>query len=181
MLALQLQAAVARLRQGTGEPRSSSGECTSGESQSEKNAAAFHDGSPKQDSGSQEEDELPAIVATEKATPTEPVPPAKKEHEKAAAVAEEGEQPGEKAKAGGKGDRPKLPRPEGVCKCPRCGGEDTKFCYYNNYNIKQPRYFCKVTPPPPRENACHQLTCSYLLSPLCSPCYCTEFLLLLCV
>eukprot|EP00873_Tetraselmis_striata_P035345 jgi/Tetstr1/455609/TSEL_042421.t1 len=136
-------AAVARLRQGTGEPRSSSGECTSGESQSEKNAAAFHDGSPKQDSGSQEEDELPAIVATEKATPTEPVPPAKKEHEKAAAVAEEGEQPGEKAKAGGKGDRPKLPRPEGVCKCPRCGGEDTKFCYYNNYNIKQPRYFCK--------------------------------------
>jgi hypothetical protein len=23
---------------------------------------------------------------------------------------------------------------------------DTKFCYYNNYNVKQPRYFCKVRP-----------------------------------
>lgn len=28
--------------------------------------------------------------------------------------------------------------------CPRCESEDTKFCYYNNYNVKQPRYFCKV-------------------------------------
>lgn len=38
----------------------------------------------------------------------------------------------------------KLPRPEGVARCPRCDSEDTKFCYYNNYNVKQPRYFCKV-------------------------------------
>ena len=21
---------------------------------------------------------------------------------------------------------------------------DTKFCYYNNYNVNQPRYFCKA-------------------------------------
>jgi hypothetical protein len=42
------------------------------------------------------------------------------------------------------GKRPKLPRPVGISPCPRCNSEDTKFCYYNNYNIKQPRYFCKV-------------------------------------
>ncbi|XP_073147984.1 uncharacterized protein [Henckelia pumila] len=28
-------------------------------------------------------------------------------------------------------------------KCPRCGSTNTKFCYYNNYNKSQPRYFCK--------------------------------------
>ena len=28
--------------------------------------------------------------------------------------------------------------------CPRCCSQETKFCYYNNYNVKQPRYFCKV-------------------------------------
>ncbi|WOK99621.1 hypothetical protein Cni_G08333 [Canna indica] len=28
-------------------------------------------------------------------------------------------------------------------KCPRCESRDTKFCYYNNYNMSQPRHFCK--------------------------------------
>ncbi|XP_004488419.1 dof zinc finger protein DOF5.4 [Cicer arietinum] len=28
-------------------------------------------------------------------------------------------------------------------KCPRCDSFNTKFCYYNNYNLSQPRYFCK--------------------------------------
>ncbi|KAB1220935.1 Dof zinc finger protein DOF1.2 [Morella rubra] len=27
--------------------------------------------------------------------------------------------------------------------CPRCGSSNTKFCYYNNYSLSQPRYFCK--------------------------------------
>uniref|UniRef100_A0ACD5VT59 Uncharacterized protein n=1 Tax=Avena sativa TaxID=4498 RepID=A0ACD5VT59_AVESA len=27
--------------------------------------------------------------------------------------------------------------------CPRCNSTDTKFCYYNNYNLSQPRHFCK--------------------------------------
>lgn len=27
--------------------------------------------------------------------------------------------------------------------CPRCGCSNTKFCYYNNYSLTQPRYFCK--------------------------------------
>ncbi|KAL5731178.1 hypothetical protein ACHQM5_003933 [Ranunculus cassubicifolius] len=27
--------------------------------------------------------------------------------------------------------------------CPRCKSTDTKFCYFNNYNVNQPRHFCK--------------------------------------
>ncbi|KAL5064915.1 hypothetical protein RYX36_026652 [Vicia faba] len=27
--------------------------------------------------------------------------------------------------------------------CPRCDSVNTKFCYYNNYNLSQPRHFCK--------------------------------------
>ncbi|XP_003570468.1 dof zinc finger protein 4 [Brachypodium distachyon] len=30
-----------------------------------------------------------------------------------------------------------------VVKCPRCESTNTKFCYYNNYNLSQPRHFCK--------------------------------------
>ncbi|CAI0465375.1 unnamed protein product [Linum tenue] len=33
-------------------------------------------------------------------------------------------------------DAPSLP-------CPRCESTNTKFCYYNNYNLSQPRHFCK--------------------------------------
>ncbi|XWS18412.1 hypothetical protein CRYUN_Cryun32bG0041400 [Craigia yunnanensis] len=29
-------------------------------------------------------------------------------------------------------------------KCPRCESLSTKFCYYNNYSLSQPRYFCKT-------------------------------------
>ncbi|XP_057471359.1 dof zinc finger protein DOF5.6-like [Actinidia eriantha] len=29
-------------------------------------------------------------------------------------------------------------------KCPRCDSLNTKFCYYNNYSLTQPRYFCKA-------------------------------------
>lgn len=34
-------------------------------------------------------------------------------------------------------------KPDQVVPCPRCKSTDTKFCYYNNYNVKQPRHFCK--------------------------------------
>ncbi|CAN8247352.1 unnamed protein product [Cochlearia groenlandica] len=34
--------------------------------------------------------------------------------------------------------------PEGVLKCPRCDSSNTKFCYFNNYNLTQPRHFCKA-------------------------------------
>ncbi|CAD5184845.1 unnamed protein product [Musa acuminata subsp. malaccensis] len=29
-------------------------------------------------------------------------------------------------------------------RCPRCDSTNTKFCYYNNYNLAQPRHFCKT-------------------------------------
>nr|DAA64939.1 TPA_inf: dof protein [Cajanus cajan] len=28
--------------------------------------------------------------------------------------------------------------------CPRCKSMETKFCYFNNYNVNQPRHFCKT-------------------------------------
>ncbi|KAI3930603.1 hypothetical protein MKX01_037049 [Papaver californicum] len=30
-----------------------------------------------------------------------------------------------------------------IIPCPRCDSTNTKFCYYNNYNLAQPRHFCK--------------------------------------
>lgn len=39
----------------------------------------------------------------------------------------------------------KLVQPESTAqKCPRCESTNTKFCYYNNYSLSQPRYFCKM-------------------------------------
>ncbi|XP_042503876.1 dof zinc finger protein DOF3.2-like [Macadamia integrifolia] len=38
----------------------------------------------------------------------------------------------------------KLRPPEQALKCPRCDSSNTKFCYYNNYSLSQPRYFCKA-------------------------------------
>ncbi|KAM0942594.1 putative transcription factor C2C2-Dof family [Dioscorea sansibarensis] len=35
------------------------------------------------------------------------------------------------------------PPPPPPIKCPRCDSTNTKFCYYNNYNLSQPRHFCK--------------------------------------
>lgn len=38
--------------------------------------------------------------------------------------------------------KPHFPEMEQL-KCPRCDSSNTKFCYYNNYNLSQPRHFCK--------------------------------------
>ncbi|KAG7030725.1 Dof zinc finger protein DOF3.6 [Cucurbita argyrosperma subsp. argyrosperma] len=38
----------------------------------------------------------------------------------------------------------KIPQPEPGLKCPRCESPNTKFCYFNNYNLSQPRHFCKT-------------------------------------
>ncbi|KAF5742668.1 dof zinc finger protein DOF3.6-like isoform X2 [Tripterygium wilfordii] len=38
----------------------------------------------------------------------------------------------------------KIPQPEAALKCPRCDSTNTKFCYFNNYNLSQPRHFCKT-------------------------------------
>ncbi|RWR74099.1 dof zinc finger protein DOF5.7 [Cinnamomum micranthum f. kanehirae] len=34
--------------------------------------------------------------------------------------------------------------PEQAVHCPRCDSPNTKFCYYNNYSLTQPRHFCKT-------------------------------------
>ncbi|KAK1263381.1 Dof zinc finger protein DOF3.5 [Acorus gramineus] len=50
---------------------------------------------------------------------------------------------------GGGGRWPPTPNmvasadPSAVPSCPRCDSSNTKFCYYNNYSLTQPRYFCK--------------------------------------
>ncbi|KAL0916189.1 hypothetical protein M5K25_013680 [Dendrobium thyrsiflorum] len=36
-----------------------------------------------------------------------------------------------------------LKKPDKIFPCPRCDSMETKFCYYNNYNVSQPRHFCK--------------------------------------
>ncbi|CAK9147905.1 unnamed protein product [Ilex paraguariensis] len=39
--------------------------------------------------------------------------------------------------------RPNHHQNHQALKCPRCDSLNTKFCYYNNYNLSQPRHFCK--------------------------------------
>ncbi|KAK8630913.1 hypothetical protein V6N13_079684 [Hibiscus sabdariffa] len=38
----------------------------------------------------------------------------------------------------------KKTRPPEQLNCPRCNSTNTKFCYYNNYSLTQPRYLCKT-------------------------------------
>ncbi|GMH16007.1 hypothetical protein Nepgr_017848 [Nepenthes gracilis] len=38
--------------------------------------------------------------------------------------------------------KPHFPGQEQL-KCPRCESTNTKFCFYNNYSLTQPRHFCK--------------------------------------
>ncbi|CAM6127973.1 unnamed protein product [Calypogeia fissa] len=37
----------------------------------------------------------------------------------------------------------RLKPPDQIIACPRCQSLNTKFCYYNNYSLTQPRHFCK--------------------------------------
>ncbi|CAJ1949385.1 unnamed protein product [Sphenostylis stenocarpa] len=37
-----------------------------------------------------------------------------------------------------------MSMPEVALKCPRCESTNTKFCYFNNYSLSQPRHFCKT-------------------------------------
>ncbi|KAK1361811.1 Dof zinc finger protein DOF5.7 [Heracleum sosnowskyi] len=39
---------------------------------------------------------------------------------------------------------PVPPPPPPPVNCPRCDSPNTKFCYYNNYSLSQPRHFCKA-------------------------------------
>ncbi|KAK4421165.1 Dof zinc finger protein DOF1.5 [Sesamum alatum] len=42
-----------------------------------------------------------------------------------------------------KADEMAEKRPDKIIPCPRCKSMETKFCYFNNYNVNQPRHFCK--------------------------------------
>ncbi|XP_057948614.1 dof zinc finger protein DOF1.4-like isoform X3 [Malania oleifera] len=42
---------------------------------------------------------------------------------------------------GGLMEKPAVQQP---LNCPRCDSSNTKFCYYNNYSLSQPRHFCKA-------------------------------------
>jgi hypothetical protein len=48
------------------------------------------------------------------------------------------------AAAGAGPERRARPQKEKAINCPRCNSTNTKFCYYNNYSLQQPRYFCKT-------------------------------------
>ncbi|KAK6250761.1 zinc finger protein [Theobroma cacao] len=41
-------------------------------------------------------------------------------------------------------ERRARPQNDQALNCPRCNSTNTKFCYYNNYSLSQPRYFCKT-------------------------------------
>ncbi|KAJ8753282.1 hypothetical protein K2173_019681 [Erythroxylum novogranatense] len=45
---------------------------------------------------------------------------------------------------GTKSQEKTIKKPDKILPCPRCSSMDTKFCYYNNYNVNQPRHFCKA-------------------------------------
>ncbi|KAK9743191.1 hypothetical protein RND81_03G223200 [Saponaria officinalis] len=40
--------------------------------------------------------------------------------------------------------RTTRPQKDQNINCPRCNSTNTKFCYYNNYSLTQPRFFCKT-------------------------------------
>lgn len=52
-------------------------------------------------------------------------------------TSEENEKRATKQQTGG------VQEPDHQLPCPRCDSINTKFCYYNNYNLSQPRHFCK--------------------------------------
>ncbi|KAK9810421.1 hypothetical protein WJX72_010419 [[Myrmecia] bisecta] len=119
-------------RGGQPEMRSSSGECESGESQTLRRNGSKASASPPvvtfkaeegQGSGSGDDEQTAGVSKAGR----------KADHGSSIPV----------LRSSKPDSKPKLPRPDGQAKCPRCDSEETKFCYYNNYNVKQPRYFCK--------------------------------------
>ncbi|XP_062197052.1 dof zinc finger protein 3-like isoform X2 [Phragmites australis] len=56
---------------------------------------------------------------------------------------EEGRNGKQAASGGGRERKPRPAQDQGL-QCPRCQSTNTKFSYYNNYSMSQPRYFCKA-------------------------------------
>ncbi|XP_061367432.1 cyclic dof factor 3-like [Gastrolobium bilobum] len=64
--------------------------------------------------------------------------------EEETAKSQDGKSENEQSDATNNSQEKTLKKPDKILPCPRCNSMDTKFCYYNNYNINQPRYFCKA-------------------------------------
>ncbi|GLT38909.1 hypothetical protein SLA2020_131250 [Shorea laevis] len=77
--------------------------------------------------------------ATTQLPPPPPPPPPPQPHGSGGAAGS--------IRPGSMADRARLaniPMPEAALKCPRCESQNTKFCYFNNYSLSQPRHFCKT-------------------------------------
>uniref|UniRef100_A0A0A8XUP0 Dof-type domain-containing protein n=1 Tax=Arundo donax TaxID=35708 RepID=A0A0A8XUP0_ARUDO len=44
----------------------------------------------------------------------------------------------------GSGQDKLLKKPDKILPCPRCNSMATKFCYFNNYSVNQPRHLCRT-------------------------------------
>ncbi|MQM15192.1 hypothetical protein Taro_048129, partial [Colocasia esculenta] len=65
-----------------------------------------------------------------------------KEELEVSKAAQAKEEEGEENKTSGTPEKT-IKKPDKILPCPRCNSMDTKFCYYNNYNVNQPRHFCR--------------------------------------
>lgn len=106
---------------------SSSGECTSGDDAGRTSQPTKHD--PGTINNNSEEEGSPGSADTELGSDKDTTTNAADKSQ---------------SHSLGPNGKPALPRPEFLEPCPRCFSPDTKFCYYNNYNVKQPRFYCKV-------------------------------------
>ncbi|KAG9150329.1 hypothetical protein Leryth_027469 [Lithospermum erythrorhizon] len=57
---------------------------------------------------------------------------------------EESSSGSKKAASSSSSQRQQDQQQQQALKCPRCDSMNTKFCYYNNYSLTQPRHFCKT-------------------------------------
>ncbi|CAM0944711.1 unnamed protein product [Alopecurus aequalis] len=75
-----------------------------------------------------------------------PAPPSGAEAQRALGQAPANQPAAAAGAAAGAGstERKARPQKEKAINCPRCNSTNTKFCYYNNYSLQQPRYFCKT-------------------------------------
>ncbi|RLN22299.1 hypothetical protein C2845_PM07G06640 [Panicum miliaceum] len=48
-----------------------------------------------------------------------------------------------KTDSDGSGQEKGFKKPDTILPCPRCNSMNTKFCYFNNYNVNQPRHHCR--------------------------------------
>uniref|UniRef100_A0ACD5YLJ2 Uncharacterized protein n=1 Tax=Avena sativa TaxID=4498 RepID=A0ACD5YLJ2_AVESA len=73
-----------------------------------------------------------------------PAPPSGAEAQRAPGPNPPAAAAGAAAAGAGSTERKARPQKEKAINCPRCNSTNTKFCYYNNYSLQQPRYFCKT-------------------------------------